>query len=645
MSARLSLLVASLAGLLALPAVAVRADDAATPEWLFLVYHDADCNLEAPMMRDLEEMLAVGSSKDVKVVALVDRHPSSDDPYSGEAVGGLADWTTTKLVEVEKGVLVELADLGEKDMGDGATLSSFVVDAVKRFPSKHVALVLGDHGAAWPGICADETSKDDMLSLEKLETALAASAKALGRPLDLVGFDACLMANLEVADALAPYANVLVGSEELEPGSGWDYTPVLEALEKAPDTDALALGALIADHFQASFRVPETDEDGDVGVTITLSVVDLSKVVAVAKAAHALGEACTKHLAAGGREGFIGLARARAKAEEYGRNGKPGAKGMALHDLVDLARHDARETKGDETVAAAAKEVEAAVAAAVTHVVHGKARPDAHGLSIYLPVDGASTYVAYATIGFAQEGWGAFVKAFGAVADADTSKPDVAAQKPDSLVLEPGTSLTVTGKIGSMDDLDEAFFVFGAKAEKGLVALGLLPEDPEEDGALSHVFDGSWFALEAGDRRVLAAVTGMEEADDEGTSFLAEVPAQVREKGHKEVIDVTLSFLVTKKGESLVGEFVQAVAFEDEGPREVPLHAGDQIIPVYVLIDEDGTLDPVPATDETAVLTLGKASDLRIGSVRVPVGDWIVGFLATDLADNSSVSGVPITVK
>ena len=130
MSARLAVLVALLVCLLAVPAVGVRADEPAPTEWLFLVYHDADCNLEAPMMRDLEEMLAVGSSKDVKVVALVDRHPSSEAPYCGEAVGGLADWTTTKLVEVEKGKLVELADLGEKNMGDGATLSSFVADAV-----------------------------------------------------------------------------------------------------------------------------------------------------------------------------------------------------------------------------------------------------------------------------------------------------------------------------------------------------------------------------------------------------------------------------------------------------------------------------------------------------------------------------------
>lgn len=644
MSARTSTVLASLAALLAIPAVRARAEEPAQAEWLFLAYHDADCNLEAPMMRDIGEMLAVGSSKDVKIVALIDRHPSSEDPYSGEGAGGLKDWTTTKLVQVEKGKLVELADLGEKDMGEAETLSSFVVDAVKRFPAKHVALVLGDHGMSWPGICSDESNHENFLNLEKLETALAASVKAIGHPIDLLGFDACLMANVEVAEAVAPYAHVLVASEELEPGSGWDYEPVLAALEQAPETDALTLGAKIADDFQASFKKPESGEDSDVGVTITLSVVDLSKIDAVVKAAHALGEASKKHLQAGGREGFIGLAKARAKAEEYGRNGAPGAPGSAVHDLLDLAIHGARETK-DEAIGAAAKDVEAALRAAVTHTVRGKARPNSNGLSIYMPVDGATTGAGYAAVPFAKEAWGAYVAAYGAAADGDTSKPEISASKPDDLVLEPGTTITVTGKIASMDDLDTAHFVLGARLEKGMVAVGLLPEEPAKDGALSRVFGGSWFALEVGDHRVLAAVTGMEEADDEGKSFLAEVPAQLREKGKKGAIDVTLTFLVTEKDDVLTGEFVQAVAFEQEGPREVPLEAGDAIIPVYVLIAEDGTLHPVPSQDAADVLTIVAEDDVKISSVRVPAGEWIVGFLATDLANNASFSGVPITVK
>lgn len=42
--------------------------------------------------------------------------------------------------------------------------------------------------------------------------------------LDIIGFDACLMAMYEVGSVMAPYANYLLGSELLEPGTGWDYS-------------------------------------------------------------------------------------------------------------------------------------------------------------------------------------------------------------------------------------------------------------------------------------------------------------------------------------------------------------------------------------------------------------------------------------
>jgi hypothetical protein len=49
---------------------------------------------------------------------------------------------------------------------------------------------------------------------------------ATGQPLkiDILGFDACLMSMYEIGAVLAPYANYLLASELLEPGTGWDYS-------------------------------------------------------------------------------------------------------------------------------------------------------------------------------------------------------------------------------------------------------------------------------------------------------------------------------------------------------------------------------------------------------------------------------------
>src|SRR6266849_4893009 len=94
---------------LALPLSAIRSRGASAAdekaEWTILVYHDADCDLEAPMLDDVDEMLAAGDTKDVKVVAFIDRSPKAEPAgrYSNRAVGGIADWSGGKYVEVTKG--------------------------------------------------------------------------------------------------------------------------------------------------------------------------------------------------------------------------------------------------------------------------------------------------------------------------------------------------------------------------------------------------------------------------------------------------------------------------------------------------------------------------------------------------------------
>ena len=62
----------------------------------------------------------------------------------------------------------------------------------------------------------------------------ASGGGAEAKDMELVGFDACLMGNLETAKAMAPYAHVMVASEELEPGAGWNFTPMLQTLAKSP---------------------------------------------------------------------------------------------------------------------------------------------------------------------------------------------------------------------------------------------------------------------------------------------------------------------------------------------------------------------------------------------------------------------------
>ena len=141
-------------------------------------------------------------------------------------------------------------------MGTAEQLAAFVELGLTQFPADRYALSIWDHGGGWTGIGPDETDGHDVLDLADITSGLEQGLAAAGvERLDLLGFDACLMATYEVASALAPYADHLLASEELEPGHGWDYRS-LQVLADDPSTDAATLGSDV--HRRASPARPRS---------------------------------------------------------------------------------------------------------------------------------------------------------------------------------------------------------------------------------------------------------------------------------------------------------------------------------------------------------------------------------------------------
>jgi hypothetical protein len=99
----------------------------------------------------------------------------------------------------------------------------------------------------------------------------------LAKPLDLIGFDACLMSMLETAYALRHAGTVMVGSEELEPGFGWSYDLFLEQLVQHPESSAADLAKFIVQSYKKNYQALATFD-----ATTTLSAVDLSRIELIA---------------------------------------------------------------------------------------------------------------------------------------------------------------------------------------------------------------------------------------------------------------------------------------------------------------------------------------------------------------------------
>lgn len=427
--------------------------------WTVLLYMAADGDLEDCQVDNVQAMLEVGSGRDVQVVMLLDRSAKgehdrspaqleaepavaarqrpmigpgpapggrSEEPgaeaeppaYTSRSLRGAGSWSGAKLLHVQRGRLRELADWGPVNSADPVILKRFLDTATRRFPAEHYALVLNDHGFGWSGACHDE-SYDNILTTLELQTVLAQATRSIG-PLDLLGFDACLMANVEVCQAVAPFARVIVASEELEPGEGWDYVSLFRQLQLRPSASGLDIGEMIARTFREYFA----QHDDEVSAAITLSVIRSDAVPAVAQAASDLAAALRDELAAeapgkpgtasegtshktarGADFAWSKVARARARTVEYGR--LDSAEGAGHLDLVHLCDLLTKEFP-QGPVAAACDRLRSAVEAAVVVNVHSAANPNSHGLTIFFPATREMLLddydLAYETLEFCRQG-------------------------------------------------------------------------------------------------------------------------------------------------------------------------------------------------------------------------------------------------
>ena len=609
-------------------------------EWTLMFYMDSDNNLEAPQMEDLEEMMAVGTTAKVNLIALIDRNPKGETPddrgYTNRAVGGIPNWTTAKYVVIEKGKLREMSDWGEINMGDPANLKKFLDMTTKQFPAKHYGVIFGDHGASWPGILSDESADGDGIDMTELSAVLKDYSAARGK-LDLIGFDACLMANFEVARTVAPFAKTMVGSEELEPGNGWNYTPLLTKLNQAPDMDSFALGRAVVDTYRDFYFAPAEREHSSF---VTLSVIDLSKIDALANAISDLAIANQGLIKGGGKPNLIKIAQARSKADEFGKHGNESAFNF---DIVNYAENIKAQSPD---AAKTADAVIAATKAAVVYKINGPTHARANGLSIYFP----SKKETLLTSGYEKNPfflsfkWPVLLGEIFGLLGADTQPPVIQNIQTTDNSLAKGDIAQVTAKVNA-DDVDEATFVLARNEKDATILIGAIPTEPDEKGVLHETWDGTWFTIGDGKNQQICPVTGFEELDEGKDEYLVEVPGQIRYKGGKQWRDITMYFVLDFKEADATGEFVSAYEFIKGNPREIDILDGDDIRPVYVAVDAKGETTNVASSDPADILHMGKDNDLLIGNEAVEPGNYSIGFLVTDYAGNTSDKFVDVAIK
>lgn len=329
---------------------------------------------------DLNEMMAVQLPENVNIVIQTGGATVWQNEYMDPAK--LQRW----LFNSEG---LQLLDEQESaNMGEAQTLYEFLAFANANYPAERVAVTFWNHGGgSVSGAAFDELYEMDSLDLAEMYQAFDAvwPADKENPALEMVGFDTCLMATVDVASIFQNFARYLVASEELEPGNGWYYTGWLGELAKNPAMEGDELGIAICNSFYEGCEAAGTQDQ------TTLSVTDLTKLTPLLEAYETFGQEAL--VAASQDPGFFAeLGRAAAQSENYGGNTRE----QGYTNMVDMG-HLARQTAW---MLPSAQSVSDALAECVIYKVGGIYRAEATGLSCFYPYSGdVNDFNGYVSMG------------------------------------------------------------------------------------------------------------------------------------------------------------------------------------------------------------------------------------------------------
>ena len=355
--------------------------DSARDDWTIMIYVTAS-DLEAYAFDDVNEMEAAvlklpGS---VNIATYWDQSSSLNTYATGD--GTQPAWGTAGRAIITGDTNPDVVtttfeiETQEQDSGDPAVLRSFINWATQRAPANNYALILWDHGAGPLGFNFDNSDGVDASNLTTEELVSVLQNQSVAK-MNLVAFDACLMATASVGYSLRNLTDVFVASQEVIGARGFDYTTLFETIESHPSAvDAEAL----ASAFVLSY---ENQYSGNLNGWDTASAIRTSGYASLAAAIKVFTDAVAT--ATPDELNAIRAARNAAVGYDY----------EFLRDLGGFMNG----TKTDDTISPTIRNAADGVAQLINNMVVQKSndRRNSSGISIMSPFDGAGHIDFYTT--------------------------------------------------------------------------------------------------------------------------------------------------------------------------------------------------------------------------------------------------------
>lgn len=516
-------------------------------------------------------------------------------------------------------------------MGEAQTLADFLSFAKENYPAEKTAVVFWNHGGgSVSGAAFDELYDYDSLTLDEMYAAFSSvwEPSADNQPLELIGFDTCLMATVDVAYTFSDLAHYLVASEETEPANGWYYSQWVGALAKDTSMDGAALGKVICDAYYAGCEEVGTQDNS------TLSLTDLSKVGPLLDAyesfgAEALAAACTD-------PGFFSqFGRVAMQSENYGGNTKE----QGYTNMVDLG-HMARQSSD---MLGSAQGVLDGLNECIIYQVRGQYRTEATGLSCYYSYNGdVDDFNSYAGLGAGTAF--KYFYSYELTGELDDSGMDyIADMNFDTLPeVQNLTSMGWDGAPLDVDDQGVSFLTLGPEANNILAGIGfsLYYVDEESDmmlllgtdndmnadwdnGVFSDNFRGVWGSIDGN-------LVYMELSFEGEDYNLYSVPVLLN--GEEYNLQVAYDF--TTEQWSILGAR-QGIDESGMADKELRLlKEGDELTTIWYMATASGDDEFEPYTAQTFTVTANTA----FAEMALPDGSYSMVYEMRDAMDHYAYS-------
>ena len=607
-------------------------------KWTIFVYlcgTDLESSGQGSATGDIQQILDAESSDNVRFVV---------------QTGGTKKWINEvfNANEAERW-LVQNQDMKKvgsvplKNMGSSDNLSDFLKWGVKEYASEKMGVIFWDHGGGCiQGACVDELNNNDTLDMMEINSAFSDVYETMTDKFEFIGFDCCLMGTAEVANILASYARYFYGSEETEPGSGWDYTTFTNALVKNPSSSGGELGKVIVDSFYNECASVQQEQ------SCTLTVVDLSKiddfVIAFNDFSKKLYESAGKDLKS--------VVKGVTSADNFGGNNK--SEGYTnMVDVGGIISQCSKTVDGSEALTALKN--------CIVYNKNGSNHANASGLSVFYPlkVDDPKDLKTFSKVtvspyylsivdmvakGFSENGysnaalfdsegnWDNETETEGddyfnyASEEGGESKLITFAEKP---------KLSANGTFGfKLDESGKAYtstvsaIVLMNLNDDNLVELGEtidINADWEETGEVSDDFDGSWLGLPDGQLLAMYVVS----TGEAGVVYTSPIFLNGKRTNLR----------ILRTNESIVVEGAwDGIDENGMAAREITkLKEGDKIVPAYFSSDAN--------SDKTSELK-GKeykwTKDSTITFNTMPAADYYYGFSIEDIFGDTLTTDVQV---